>query len=211
MTEPIIDEAPQDVIKEEVATARKAFNLRDKLTKRNLPTATVNVYTDEVAAKQAQQVEGALQHLAEQIPLIDDAEAKARLQEKYDTLEASADEIRAALRESSLTFNLRGVPTVITKDARRKARKALGIEAKGIPDDLTEEYNDEYTSQLLAVATTSYVDNATGETAPPLTPADASALRDFLPFNEWMKLNNALIDIQFTSAVGDSATAQADF
>src|SRR5690606_2935342 len=82
--------------------------------------------------------------------------AKKRLQSKVK-------KIQKQLRDEALVFTLQSVPELVIKDSRRKARKALGIKGKGIPESRQDEYNDEYTCQMLAASVLSWEDKKVGK------------------------------------------------
>jgi SMC interacting uncharacterized protein involved in chromosome segregation len=135
----------------------------------------------------------------------------APLREQQTKLEAAAEEVRAMVAGNSLSVEVRAIPYSIARGAARRARKKLGITQKGIPEDLTEEFEEQ---QLLEIAYDQVVrwrDNRNGESGTKLDMELIEAMRDFLPMSQSAKFFNTVNDLQFRNAISESAIAQSDF
>lgn len=202
-----------EVVEEIVTEARKTFDLSARIKGRNLREGHVTVFTDEVAGAELGGDEemknafgivtgrnrwGALGDIAEAIA----ADSEADVTE----LQAAAEEAKAALEESALTFHLRAVPELVVKGARRAAKKAHGT----LPDAVNE-YNSTLYANLLASTIHKVVDADGAEQTGKLTVEAAADLEDYLPVHEYVKLVALLQEIQFKQAVSDSATGEASF
>lgn len=148
----------------------------------------------------------------------DAAEAKKNLDaivagfdKQLKTLYKRKDELIAKLTETGLTVKLRAVPPIIQKDTARRARKTLGIEEKGIPEDRKDVYYIAEQAHLMTVMVQSVTDNSTNISNDEMTYDDAIAMMDFLPPGQWERLNDAIFRVQFTDAISRSIESQEDF
>lgn len=212
-----------EVNKQEVAEqAKSSFNLVSRL--QNIPqnTATITIYTDNVAGRELGYAKTVPDEKNE-YGIIVTAEHRERAgilgeidgddgsdNERSAALDKKAAELRKKLDETSLVFNLRAVPTIIIRDAVRKTKQRLEIKGKNIPEDKQEDWGAAYSAHILASVVESYTDTLSGETHP-LTYEDARALRDFLPVTEYDRLDEAIVKLQFENSIDESATAEADF
>ncbi len=134
-------------------------------------------------------------------------EAEKKLAELF----ARRDELIEELEATSITFKLRAVPPVIRKDCHRKAKKSLGIETKGVPEDLKSDVNDAEVAHLLAVMTEQIIDNESGVVNEGIDYHDAVAFMEELPPSQWTRLDQKVGELQFTDAISRSIEKQEDF
>lgn len=141
--------------------------------------------------------------------------AQAVIDEKLAEIEVLKDKARPLIRtlnQSGLTFRLRSLPPVIKKDAKRQARKSLGITKKGLPEGVTEEDLGERTVAHLFVASViDYTDHESGQVIPSIDLDGAIELQGHLPEGQWDKIDEAIGSLQYKSAIGDAVTDDADF
>lgn len=138
-------------------------------------------------------------------------EGLAPIRENLAGLQAAADELREEVRKSSYVIELRAIPPLIARGATRRARAALNITEKGIPEALYDEYQKQVTLELCHDQMVRFTDRSTGESRNKLTVAEISALNDYLPISQAEKLFAEVNDLQFRNAVSESAIAQVDF
>lgn len=223
--------AEQEV--EQIATeAKEGFDLEATLNDRAFRTASITVFTDEVTGEKLEEVEQAIAKLVgapESLTLLQDAaekfglaDAAKALRDIHDglaesanpkilkRLEAERDELKKEMGKTALTFELRAVPTLIIKDARRKAKAELGIVGKGIPEASLEQFEERATAHVLSNVVRQYT-NASGAVNKGLTSLQAGFLGDTLPEAEFHRLTLKLNEIQFKNVIGESVTASADF
>lgn len=187
-------------IQETATEARTSFSLRDRLMGRSQIEREVTVFTDEVSAERYSQLK----------VLIEAARLVEQPEEDIEALEAELKEVAREVYSTGLTFWLRAVPEIIVKDVRRKTKKNLKIKGP-IPAERTEEYAEAFTATLLTKAVVKYKDHESGEVIPQLTFQEARDLDDYLPREEFKKLDNKLSELQYRNAISDAVTEDADF
>lgn len=133
------------------------------------------------------------------------------LREQLQKMEEAAEGVRAEVRANSLSVELRALPYAIARGSSRRARKALGITEKGIPEALEDDFTERNLIEIAYDQVVRYRDNRSGETGTKLDIEVIEALRDFLPLSQSGKFFSAVNDLQFKNAVSESAIAQADF
>lgn len=227
--------ATQDpIIAETIVEAKATFNLADTLRGRGFRTGSITVYTDEILGEKHFDLEAELKKVKDSTSslgiLLDAAgelgltDAALALQPLFDAallsgvdaakvaeIEAQLAPIKAELEATSFTFNLRAVPPIVVKDARRRAKKSLGIIGKNISENLEEEFLEYASAYVLSSMVTSYVQHASGITIDNLSDSDARDLGDLLPEGEFARLSAKVNDIQFKTVVGANVTETPDF
>lgn len=138
-------------------------------------------------------------------------EGIAPLQEKLKEMEASAEEVRAQVNKESLSVELRAIPYKIARGSARRARKALGITDKGIPEDLEEDFAERQMVELAYDQVVRFRDNKAGVSGTKLTIEQIETIRDFMPMSQSGKFFTAVNDLQYKNAISETAIAQADF
>jgi len=206
-----------DDLNEVVETARKTFDLSERLKGRGMRKGTQKVYTDEVLGNKL----GWAKDLKNDLGMTVDHEwvgvlgsiARAISADKdadVSTLREEAIDLQVELEQSALTIHLQAVPPIIAKTARRKARKIAGISGKNLTDEQTEDLTDAYMAQMFANTIVKIVEFDESETGA-INVGQAGELKDFLPPSEYEKLSVKLNEVQYRQAVGDQATADTDF
>lgn len=214
--------------------ARKNFSLRDRLLGASSRRKTVTIYTDaNVGAKLGYAEEGLYgqktrrgligqldelkSDLENRLRLLgeDDAEGIAQLQAEFDEKSSELIErigvLRKELDSTALVFTIQSIPTVIVESIRRRAKKALDIKGKNIPEDREEEFAAEYACQFLAASVVDWTDKQSGETIEGLDLEDARELRGHLPVGQFLVLDTALGELSIEKAIGSSSTDDVDF
>lgn len=214
----------ETVAKEAAEEGRKTFDLGARLKGRGLRRVTHRAFTDEEAGQALGGVEerrdpsgsfvighrkwGAIGELTD-LKL-----AKEKGDDNDLQIDAKTEEIRSlmeTLDATALDIELQAIPPVVKKDARRKAKAALDIKGKGVPDDRLDEFADEFNAQLLHAAALSITDVGTGDRNTSVSVEDARNLYDFLPSEESARLEEAVAKLLFESAIADHATSDVDF
>jgi hypothetical protein len=135
----------------------------------------------------------------------------AAFDEKIVELEPKRDELQTDLTKTAITVHLCAVPPVIEKGTRRKAKQTIGIEEKGVPKDLEEEFLLAQSAHLISFMVTSIVDLATGEANDGADYDDAIALMGYLPPSQYARLDQKMGEIQYTDAISRQIENQEDF
>lgn len=138
------------------------------------------------------------------------AEAK-QIETEITALNKKISALLKKLEKSAMTFNLHSVPDEIIKGARRKARQHLGIKKKGIPEDLQEEYNEEYACQMLSVSVADWEDKLAGEKFTSLGVQQARDLQGLLPAGQFPRLDAAMVELSFEASIANAAVDNVDF
>lgn len=213
--------------------ARENFSLRDRLATGGRRTKTVTIYTDANAGAKLGFAEdgtytreraGLLGELDEirtdiqqRLKFTDEndedaiAALKAELAERTGALREQITELRDELNKTAFIFTLQSLPNVIVRSLRRKARQALGIKGKDIPEDMQEDYALEHTAQFVAASVVEMTDNLTGVTHKGFTVEQAHELLDFLPPGQFDVLDNAIMNLSIERTVGKASTDDLDF
>lgn len=225
-----VDTDAEDFIEE----VRDGYSLRDRLRGVSTRTKTVTLHTDAVAGEALGGAEdivdgyglvqgrrrwgliGDLELLVEQANRLseedspDEAEVKA-IAAQIDELKAEVPAAVKKLEKSALIVTVRTVPNLIIRDCRRKARKALGIKGKSIPEARLEEYELEHLAHLVAASVESWEDRQAKQKFTSMTLDEARALRDELPFGQFAKLDRAIGELSFEAAIANNITDTPDF
>jgi hypothetical protein len=227
----------KNVTEESIRTeAREGYSLFERLAESNHRTKTVTVYTDnalgaelgyafdeeDFGIKTGQRVRkgliGELDELKERAALIaehgTEEEAEAAILEieaAKKSLVAKVKKIQKQMQASALVFTLQSVPELVIKDSKRKARKALGIKGKGIPEAQQEDYDSEYTCQLLAASVLSWEDKKVGKKFDSLSVEEAHGLQDLLPRGQFPLLDSAMVELSLEAAIANHAVDDVDF
>ena len=226
MTEEAVN--PIEKIAEE---ARDEFDLDAALDGRPMRSAEdFRVLTDEVTAEQLGWAEpipdrvtgmpvgfsrrgviGSIHRLrAEDEENVRQSKPREHEQEILDLLD-EAEALRDKLNGSSITLELRAIPLIIKKDARRAAKAELKITGKGIPEAQEEDFVAEENAQILQRTLVAFTPAKSGVKVTEPTIKHARSFLTKLPESEIIRLKQKLADLNFTSVIGASATEDADF
>lgn len=184
----------------------------DRIAPFKAELAKVKKSLKTASAEAAGPLEETKAHLERQIAECEAiVEEIAPLRAKQKEMDAAAQEIRDAVNKDSISIELRALPYTIARGAARRARKALGITQKGIPEELQEEYDERQMIELAYDQVARYRDNKTGESGSKLTIEQIETIRDYMPLSQSTKFFRAVNDLQYTNAISETAIAQADF
>lgn len=135
----------------------------------------------------------------------------APMRVKLEEMDTAAGAVRTQVNKESLSVELRALPYAIARGSARRARAALKITQKGIPEDMQEAFEERQLLELAFDQLVRFRDNKTGSSGSKLSIAEIEAIRDFLPLSQSSKFFGAVNDLQFRNAISESAIAQADF
>lgn len=161
--------------------------------------AAASVLEDKPSAKELKAAEEKMANLV------------SMFNEPMDELEKKRDVLVAELTKTALVIRLRAVPPVIQKDCRRKAKLTLGIDTKGIPEELEEEFFLANTAHLMTVIFQSITDNESGEVNTEFTYQDAIDLMGYVPPAQFARLDMMMGQVQYMDAISLSIEGQEDF
>lgn len=181
MTDVTLDEVRDAV---EKATDKSTFSLVEAIKGRGYPTDEVTVYLNADAAY----------NLAETNTLLTALAQRAETEE-YENLDKVAQQLKAEVLASAMTFHLRGIsPGELTKISKkvRKQAEADGLDEEDIALELTKAW---FAPHIIRVE---QADGAVDEHL--WTPEEVEVLMDLLPQTEWAKLNATINKMTFSSA-----------
>lgn len=214
--------------------AREGYSLVERLRSSAVRTKTVTIYTDAVAGEELGGAEdsvdayglkggrrrwglkGELDTALEQAARLQEADDPDEIEviavaEKIDGLKTKIPAVVKRLEKSALTFTLRTIPEFVIRDARRQAKKALGIKGKNIPEARLEEFGLEHLARIVSSSVESWEDKLSKQKFTHLTVGEAKALRDELPVGQFSKLDDAIGDLSFEAKIASDATDTPDF
>jgi hypothetical protein len=193
MSEISIDEVRDAV---EKATDKSTFSLVEAIKGRGYPTEEVTVYLNADAAYNLAEVNELLTKLAQ---------GEKQDTEAYDNLDAVAQQLAQELRDSEVTFYLRGISPGELQKITKKVRKQA--DADGLDEDeISLALTDAWIAPHIIKT-----EDANGNVEERLyAPEDVTLLRDLLPQTEWLKLDTAINKLSFSSAYFDQV-ADAGF
>lgn len=182
-------------------TPDETFDLDEFVQGRGYPTDTVTVFTNADAAYAHAQIQERLTVLAQERDTHDkrSKDYKER-QAEFEILEAQAEELKQEVKDSAITFHLRGIAPghidKIIKDVNAEAadQKWVGNEAES-----QATYRIMADHIIKAVRADGKVDNRK------FTPERAANLDFALPESEWTKLDRKIRELSFKSTYFDSA------
>jgi hypothetical protein len=186
MTDVTLDEVRDAV---EKATDKSTFSLVEAIKGRGYPTEEVTVYTNADAAYNLAETNALLETLAQ---------GKQQDTEEYDNLDAVAQQLKAEVQESALTFSLRGIsPGEVQRLSKKVAKQARA-------EDLDEDEEALLRTAAWFAPHVVRVSNAQGEVDEHLyTAEEARVLMDLLPQSEWNKLLVAMSKLSLGSMYFD--------
>jgi hypothetical protein len=212
--------APEEIV-EDLKSVEK-FDLRSALTKASYPTEDVTVYLDGHKAHELNVVLDAIAEREEKSESltagknggIADSPEKESVDEEIAKLKAREVALLQEIRDSALTFTLRGVaPTqwrVLDKEARRKIKANTKSEEDQFEAQL--ERNEYVNVGLLALATVKITNAAGQEDTSAVKRETAQQLFDALIEPEFMKLKSSVENLTFAHTLFNNVTLQdADF
>lgn len=126
-------------------------------------------------------------------------------------LEAQRDEMIAEMSTKSIVINMRAVPPILVKDCRRLARQTIGIETKGVPENLQDEYELARIAHMMTLMFQSVTDTETGAVNTETIYDDGIALMDYLPPDQFTRLDLMMGKVQYTDSISRAIEQQEDF
>lgn len=199
--------------------AAATFDLKARLQNRGLREGQITLYLDEEAGLELGSARDSKNQLGITVGRIQegvlgeidklDPESESYADDLV-ALEVKRDELIKRLEDSALIFKLRAVPPVIAKSAKRRAKETLNIKGK-VGEDRIEDFNESYLAHLLSDTIVSITDASTGAVQGKLSYDEAKMLRDYLPEQQYSRLDLKLAEIQFKDAVDESIASETDF
>lgn len=187
--EALVEQAEKDVA---AAQSKGTFQLTNALKRRGFPEEQVVVYLDEDSAKELVGINDQLNALAQ---------SAEQDQETYEALDTIAQELAKAVRDSALTFHLRGISPGHIEQTRKVILSEFGTE----PDDLQEA--DTALAHEWIAAHIIRVVNAEGASDERLFKReDVEELEQLLPTSEYSKIDQTVNNLSFRSAYIEQAT-----
>lgn len=176
----------------EEAQKRGKFNLADAIKGRAFPEKSVDVYLDANAAMQLEEVNKDLNDLK----ILGNTE-------EYDKLEEFAQALAEQIKNSRLTFHMRGVGQAEVEAAVKKADELH-------PD--TDDNGDNpdwvryYLAHLIAANIVKVTDAEGNEDNAKFTPEDMIELRGILPIDSWSALVETMQKLTLATSYFNSVT-----
>jgi len=187
--ESLVTQAEQDVKENH---NREVFSLTNALKRRGFPEEDVVVYLDEDAAHELVELNRAMTAIAQNENKSDET------LEQYNALELLADAMADRLRDSALTFHLRGISPGHIEQIRKNVVKEHGEDSENGSEIVAREW---------VAAHIVHVTDAEGNRDERLfTADDAEQLEYLLPTSEYQKIDKAVSNLSFRSAYIEQAT-----
>lgn len=136
-------------------------------------------------------------------------ERRDEITAEIEELKAKAKPLQEKIEESALDIEVRYLPPIIVKDARKDARKHLGL--KKVTEEDYEDYLAEFNAQILTRAATSITQVKTGRVNKQITIESARKMYGLLPSSEQRKLDEHIDKIVFKSKIAQHLALDADF
>ena len=168
------------------------FSLLDTVKDRTYPEKDVTIYTDMKSTHLRKVLEDEVNGLGNS-----DAD-----QARMAVLEEEIQGLEEAIRDSGLTFSLRGLSPKIIEDAEATVKQELKDE---------DAFNQRMSDLLMAlhiVQVTRVKDGAVDNHT--FTADDIAGLREAVPFEAWKTIREAMDELTFAAAYFD-ASVSADF
>jgi hypothetical protein len=182
MSDNIIDLATE-------AQKKGKFSLADAIKGRAFPESSVDVYIDAASAYEFAEVKAAADKMD-----VDSAEHEAAL--------VRMEELSDTIKESRLTFHMRGVGQGSVEEITRQAEE-LHPQVEGKDDPAWIKY---YLSALIASNVTRVTDQDGNEDDSEFTVADVMQLRDIMPIDSWEVLIDTMQKLTLASSYFDAVT-----
>lgn len=220
------DAAEQQAAEDVAKQIKRGFSLKDRLEKRGLRRVSVTLFLDENVGAEHKAVADRVAAIDAQIAELNesiDGQPEAALVRVIATAERDGlvaereplvqerDKLEAKLKADSITVAMRAVPPVIAKDARRRAKVTCDITEKTIPEDKAEEFVRAYNAHMLSLVVQTITDSASGETVEGLDYEGAIDMANYLPQGQYVRLSQALNEVQFRDAFSQTIEGQEDF
>jgi len=174
------------------AQKRGKFSLADAIKGRAFPEKSVDVYLDANAAMQLEEINNELNDLI-----------KLGNTEEYDKLELVAQGLAQQIKDSKLTFHMRGVGQAEVEAAVKKADELY-------PDADEDQENPDwvkyYLSHLIAANIVKVTDAEGNEDTTKFTPEEMIELRGVIPIDSWSVLIETMQKLTLATSYFSAAT-----
>lgn len=173
------------------AQSPKVFNLADLIKNRAYPAKSVTIYLDETSA-------------------IEVLELRDQMYESIDEdevaeLEAKIAVLAEKIKDSAISFNLRGVSQDVVEKALEDCNAMHGLKKNEDPSE-TPGWMRDYLTILVGLNIESVVDNAGNVDDTKYDFEKADALRKNLPSAEWSKLIETMQKLTLAGGYFDQLT-----
>lgn len=211
---------PEEAVEE--LKSESKFDLRSALQKTSYPTDDVTVYLDghkahelNLILDQIDELEGKALTLTAAVSggIVDDPE-KEEVDAKIAELKVREKELLGEIRDSALTFTIRGVAPTQWRILDKEARRKIKAESKSEEDQFEAqlERNEYVNVGLLALGCVKITNAAGQEDTSALKREDAQTVFDSLIEPEFIKLKTAVENLTFAHTLFQNVTMQdADF
>jgi hypothetical protein len=198
MSEETIPETMPDDIMEPVekAKAKGTFNIVNVLRDRGYPEVNVVVYIDETTAYSASVIK-------QNISVAAEGEDVSALQDEHDALVEK-------LRESAITFYLKGISESARDSMLKQAKKKYPVEfnkdmnpitGEWVKDEKESQERDELFTDLLWHGSIVKIEDAEGNVQENLGYTDVRDMRSMLPLAAGAKVTDAINKLRVSTAV----------
>lgn len=176
------------------ALQKGTFNVLDAAKGRGYPTDTVTLYTAFDAEYEAQKIEAQLAEL--------DGKGKAAaVLKKRNELQSSLDACLKQIKDSALTFHLRGVPPSVPETIYKEADAHLANEENTEVTD--QDSRNRFSNDAVIAAHIVKAVNVDGAEDTDWSREKVAALHDVLPESELLKLLEKVSALSFQAAAFD--------
>jgi hypothetical protein len=174
------------------AQKRGKFSLADAIKGRAFPEKSVDVYLDANSAMQLEEINKELNDLI-----------KLGKTEEYDKLELVAQQLAQQIKDSKLTFHMRGVGQAEVEAAVKKADELYPSNDEGEDNPDWIKY---YLSHLIAANIVKVTDADGNEDATKFTPEEMIELRGIVPVDSWGVLVETMQKLTLATSYFSAAT-----
>jgi hypothetical protein len=182
MSDNIIDLATE-------AQKKGKFSLADAIKGRAFPETSVDVYIDAASAYEFSELKQKAAEMEAGTP-------------EHDAVLVQMEELSSKIKESRLTFHMRGVGQGVVESVNKKADE-LYPQASGPSDPSWIRY---YLCALIAANITKVVDQEGNEDSSTFTVEDVMELRDIMPIDSWEVLIDTMQKLTLASSYFDAVT-----
>ena len=185
MSDEVIDLATE-------AQKRGKFSLADAIKGRAFPEKSVDVYLDAATALELEELNAELQYLADTGNL-----------EAHEELSKKAEQLRAKILESKLTFHMRGIGQAQVEEITETTNKLYPQTEEETSDPSWIRY---YLSALVASNIVRVTDAEGNEDTSAFTPEEIIELRGIMPVDSWEVLIETMQKLTLASSYFDAIT-----
>lgn len=176
----------------QAAQAKGKFNLADAIKGVGYPEKSVDIYLDAGAAFELEEVNKELQALADMGKM-----------EEYDKLSPKAEELKAKILESKLTFHMRGVGQHVVERITKETDRKFPIK-DGEPEN--PDWIKYYLSSLVAENIVRVSDSDGNEDEKKFNVDEIMDLRGAIPIDSWELLIDTMQKLTLAGAYFDAVT-----